>query len=157
MKKHLITYILLSVAILIFVDPSYAKVYIDIDSPGGMRLPIAIEEIRIKDTTTPSEAESDAAAEAREIILSDLTFSGIFEVINKNAHLEDPTQSGITVHTTDFSQWRAIGADIIIKSELRLTEKTLTVEFRLFDAVIEKQLLGRRYVGKPNSLRAIVH
>src|SRR4030067_781583 len=60
------------------------KIYIDINTPAGKSLPIAVSDIKkLGDTGTPSEIGSSL----RDIFISDLDFTGLFDVIDKKADL----------------------------------------------------------------------
>jgi len=61
------------------------KIYIDINTPAGKRLPIAVSDIKkLGDTGTQSEIGSSL----RDIFISDLDFTGLFDVIDKKAYIE---------------------------------------------------------------------
>ncbi len=148
--------------------PARAKVYIDIDSPGGKLLPIAIQKIadleknKLGVKPIGSAARADAATYKLKYIImdalkGDIEFSGFFEILDKNAYIEDVSDSGITRSETDFSLWRIIDAELLIKGGLRLDGNKLTAEFRLFDTARETTLLAKRYVGNKSSPRLLAH
>jgi TolB protein len=124
------------------------KVYIDIDSPGARVIPAAVAEFTPLDGTVGAEARN----ELYSALTGDLEFAGIFSVIEKEAHLEKPS-----LDKTDFGLWRAVGAELLVKGGAREDKGKLTAEFRLYDAVREKELFSKRYVGKPENPRALAH
>jgi TolB protein len=135
-----------------------AKVYIDIDAPSGQRLPIAIQEFSIQDTKeTNINTAVFARSEVIETLKGDLVFSGLFSIIAKEAHIENPEESGISRIETDFSSWRVIGADALIKGKIKVVGESLSVEMRLFDTVKETTITGTRYIGKIINPRVIAH
>ncbi|VAV83927.1 tolB protein precursor, periplasmic protein involved in the tonb-independent uptake of group A colicins [hydrothermal vent metagenome] len=159
---------LIMITALTLAAPARAKVYIDINSPGGKLLPIAIQKIADLEKTRLSvkpigkAARADAATYKLKYIImdalkGDIEFSGFFEVLNRNAYIEDVSDSGLTRSETDFSLWRIIDAELLIKGGLRLDGDKLTAEFRLFDTARETTLLAKRYVGSKDSPRLLAH
>ena len=154
-----------------------AKVYIDINAPGGVRLPIAVQELvrakpafdlnlnasNTKDTKEAVETRKQADlierlnAEIYATLVANIEFSGIFDYIERDAYLEDIEDSGVTARKTDFSLWRAIGAEIVVKGGFNVYNGKLTAEFRLFDAVKETQLIARRYISNETDPKAVAH
>lgn len=142
--------------------PASAKVYIDLAAPANKRLPIAVQEFRYLGDAQglgPEEARKvlEIKRTLREALLSDLTFSGLFRIIPKESYVEDPELSGLTYSETNFSSWRIIGADTLVKGGFRTDGNTLILEVRFFDCVTEKQVLGKRYVGSVNNPRRVAH
>lgn len=139
-----------------------AKVYIDLAAPENRRLPIAVQEFSyIGDEARLNAAEAKTVREIREelrdTLIGDLEFSGLFRIIPKEAHVEDPKLSGLTQDETSFSSWRVIGADTLVKGGFRLEGRSLVFEVRFFDCVTEKQVLGKRYVGPATNPRRVAH
>ncbi|MBI5234257.1 MAG: Tol-Pal system beta propeller repeat protein TolB, partial [Deltaproteobacteria bacterium] len=140
-------------AVIISASTAQAKVYIDIDSPGGKKLPIALQGFK-----TLANDRSDAVNDETYNALSgDLDFSGLFDIISKKAHIVNPESGGIALNEIDFSSWRAIGAQMLVTTGVKIEDQTLTVEFRLFDTVRENLIVGRRYIGSTKDPRIISH
>ena len=162
--------------LLTHVPTAWAKIYIDIDSPAGKKLPLAIQEFveldhaaspekpvtaeTTKDAPAESTPETQETEEAKAILLEalagDLDFTGLFDIIEKEAFLEAP-EAGVRLRDTKFEDWRLIGTEILIKGALRVSGEKLIVEFRLFDAVKETQLIAKRYIGRTANPRAVSH
>jgi TolB protein len=135
-----------------------AKVYIDIDAPAGKKLPIAIQEFIVIDTQAWVVGKVEPVKkELMDALEGDLDFSGIFDIIEKDAYLEEPSEGGFSLKSIKFGLWRVIGAEVLIKGGLKIENEKLTVEVHLFDAVTEVRLLAKRYVGKVANPRAIAH
>jgi len=134
-----------------------AIVYINIESPSGKKIPIALQETVFM--KAPTEAEKAAyayvKAEMTDALLGDMEFAGLFEVISQSAHIDEGM--GLTSDQTDFSKWRGAGAELVIKSGISIDSGTLTVELRLFDTVREIQLVGKRYETEVSNPRALAH
>ena len=130
------------------------KIYIDINTPAGKRLPIAVSDIKkLGDAGTQSEIGSSL----RDIFISDLDFTGLFDVIDKKAYIETHDVAGKKADDVEFKNWRLIGAEALVTGIFAVGGDELTVEFKLFDVFQEKMLAGRRYIGKKADLRKIAH
>lgn len=142
-----------------FAASADAKVYIDLSAPQAKRLPIAIQDFKISTTVPPDMAESAKAIndELMDTLKSDLKFSGLFNIIDRSAYIEDPKKAGLTESEIDFKQWRAIGADALIKGVVMVEKDKVTAEVRFFDCVTEKQIIGKRYIGSPSGPRRVMH
>lgn len=158
-RLKLVIAALAAVLFLLWAAPdASAKVYIDINAPAGKRLPIAVQEIAPIGAHTAGMDEFNWYKKELDSALSgDLEFTQIFDLIEKEAFLEDIATSGLTRELTDFYQWRAIGAEMLVKGGVTIEGTLITVEFRLFDTVREKQLLARRYAGRADNIREMAH
>ena len=121
------------------------KVYIDIDSPAFQKFPIAIPDFKNlsgdKDNKNLSVWFSDALAKK-------LGLTGFFRVISKNSFLEDLDRAGITAESIRFSDWVNIGTETLVKGGFQYDGKELSAEFRLFDVILGKIIVGKKYWGK---------
>jgi TolB protein len=124
---------------------SFGKVYIDIDSPTMQMFPIAIADFKNLSQTSDRENLGPWFADN---LGKTLQLTGFFNVIQKNAFLEDPSQSGITAESIRFSDWISIGAESLIKGGFQVNGKELVAEFRLFDVIQGRLITGKRYTGK---------
>ena len=157
MKKILPLFLCTLLSFLISIK-AQAKVYIDIDAPSGTRLPIAIQKFKITETKEKNLSTANfAMSTIMETLKGDLMFTGLFSVIDEAAYIEDPDESSIAGIETDFSSWRVIGADALIKGNVKMVGESLSVEMRLFDTVKEKTITGTRYLGKIINPRIIAH
>jgi len=133
--------------------PAYGKVYIDIDSPAFQKLPIAIADFK----PLRSDVEkSDLPVWFADALSRDLLLTGYFNVIDRKAFLEDPSQAGITKEGTRFEDWSTIGAEYLVKGGFQVNDRELTTEFRLFDVTKGELVVGKKYIGKPDDKSRIV-
>lgn len=154
--------ILLALCVALIPARASAKVYIDLAAPANKRLPIAVQEFSyLGEAPRPGSSHAREIEEIkvalRETLLSDLNFSELFNIIPREAYVEDPELSGLTYNQTNFSSWRVIGADTLVKGGFRVEGDTLILEARFFDCVTEKQVLGKRYVGSVKNPRRLAH
>ncbi len=121
------------------------KVYIDIDSPTFQKFPIAITDFK---NLSGKEDKDNLSAWFSEALTLNLQITRFFRIINKNAFLEDPNRSGITVDSIRFFDWTSIGAETLIKGGFQCDGKKLSAEFRLFDVIQRKLIVGKKYWGR---------
>lgn len=134
-----------------------SKVYIDLEAPAVKKLPLAVQEFKHIGAGAQDETVRYVKKEILDALKSDLKFSNLFTIIDKEAYIEDASKSGLTADATNFGGWRSIGADMLIKGGFAIDKERLTVEVRLFDCINEKEVLGKRYVGSLNNPRRLAH
>lgn len=157
MRQILILTILVTIlaaTIIGTANHSHAKIYIDINSPSSRRLPIAIPDFKMLED---SEPRGQIAAVLYDVLAQDLTYSGFFDILDKKSYIEDPKQIRFTEREINFKDWSVIGADLLIKGGVSLKENEVTAEMRLFDVVLQKTLIIRRYTGKKVDARRMMH
>lgn len=118
--------------------------YIDITNPFLQKIPIAIPVFKAMSSTGK---EDPASQELSDLLSETLGFTGYFKIQNRGAFLEDPRESGIVASSINFRNWTGIGAELLITGGLLIQDELLELELRLFDAVNERMLLGKRYKG----------
>jgi len=116
---------------------SRARVYIDITSPGGTRVPLALLY------HGPEEVE--------KVARKDLALYGIFRLINPQAFLVEVFEEG------KFADWRTIGAEILVVADGQIEGDEVQVTARLFDVVEGREVLAKRYSVKVGWERMIGH
>nr|VFK54889.1 MAG: TolB protein [Candidatus Kentron sp. TUN] len=88
-----------------------------------------------------------------EIISKDLERSGFFAPIPKQELPSLPT----TIKQIRFSDWRLLGANLVIGDLSFLPDGRYSIRFRLFDVFQEKQLAGFRFLAPGKKLRRVAH
>jgi len=157
MHKRLLNIVFLTgIAFILFAraEIAGAKIYIDIYSPSTRKLPIAIAPFKNLGSTPDKE---NIASQINGIITQDLELSGLFQVIDPKSFIENPRAAGITSDKINWSDWSTVGAEALVKGGFSLDAKSLTMEGRLYDVVQGKFIAGKRYFGKVDDLRLMVH
>lgn len=97
-----------------------------------------------------SQFAGDAAAkQLTDVIKNDLKISGQFKLITPRDNSD--TNQPINV-------WRQAGADSVLSGTVTRTGSDYEIRFELFDAAAHgRLLLTKRYLVKPNNLRALAH
>ena len=131
-----------------------ARVYLDINAPTFVQIPIVLPKWKPLDKTP-----SALSAKVYEILANDLTLSGFFRVIDYS-HLPPQLRDKEGIPSTLFLQeWMPAGGEILLAGEtfLELDGLHLRLKFHLFDLVEQKHLVGKQYEGHLQTLRTMIH
>ena len=129
--------LLVGVLCLFLTSTLQAMVYIDINSPGGHRVPLAFLY--------------HGSPEIGEVVRKDLTLYGIFRLINPQAFLTERFEEG------KFADWRTIGAEILVVADESLKGGNVDVTARVFDVVEGQEVLAKEYTVQVGWERMIAH
>lgn len=129
---------------------SWAKVYIDIDAPGFQQFPVAICDFQIKNAQSGQLGNIHIAI--ADQIRSDLALTGIFNALDKKSFLEG-VEAGTEI--IRFSDWTVIGADFLLRGDITIGTKDMTIESRLYDVTRGQTLFNKRYAGKADDIQAL--
>lgn len=106
----------------------------------------------------PGLAPGDAALKkGHDVLVRDLELSGYFKWIAEGAYAEDPQAAPVQDNEIDFTPWRTLGANYLIKTTAEMAGGRYTIEFRLHNVPEARQLLGRKYQVPANQIGAAVH
>jgi TolB protein len=151
MKKYFLSMlvaVLISVP-LFFGGDATAKVYIDVDSPNFRLFPIAICDFNIADANTAAKSRDIGIVLADEV-KKYLTMTGFFNPLNKKSFLDDKGTNSI-----NFANWTMIGADYLVKGNVKQSEKEISNECRLYDVVKGELLFNKTYTATRNDLKIL--
>ena len=96
------------------------------------------------------------AQEIPKIVKRNLKSSGLFRPINENAFVQKP--SSIFLEGVRFPEWRMTGTETLLTGTVMTDEQGNTrVEFRLWDVLSQRQLIGMAYTTTPQNWRRIAH
>jgi TolB protein len=129
--------VLVGVLCLILTSTLQAMVYIDINSPGGNRVPLAFLY--------------HGSPEVEKVVRRDLTLYGLFRLINPQAFLAERFEKG------KFADWKTIGAEILVVADGSLKEGKVDVISRIFDVVEGQEVLAKEYTVQVGGERMIAH
>ncbi len=134
---------LLGLLILLLPTLCWGIVYIDIEAPGHKTLPIAV---------APFMGNPVLGTKARQILKSDLEYTGFFNVLKEDTFLGEKPSAEV-----DFKRWQLIGAYLLIKGRVEKSGNKFQLDLRLYDVNKGLELLAKRYTGAENALRYAVH
>jgi TolB protein len=144
---------LFTVVHLFRADPASARIYIDINAPSVQRLKIAIPDFR---NFSERGENPELAAALPSVLSNDLDLSGYFAPMDKHAFLADG-QGQASLDETRFRDWSVIGTDLLVKAGYTCIGQSLEVEVRLYDILSARQLLGKRFLGRVDEQRTLMH
>lgn len=127
--------------------------YIDLTNPFLRKIPIAVPQFR---AMTPVAAESALTTSIADQVANMLDFTGYFKILDRSSFLYDPQKNGITREELNFSNWTAVGSELLITGGIKVQSGQLALELRLFDTFKGTLLIGKRYLGAVGEQRAMV-
>ena len=139
------------VALFLFPSAAFPLLYIDINAPGGKRMPIAVADVVV------GPGDPSLSRGIPKILSYDLVLTDLFDLIPPTAHMETVTAEHFSGKPLSFPGWKMIGAEAVVIGKVETRGDRLAIEMRLYDATQGTLLLGKRYSGTPGQLRSIVH
>ncbi|MCG8633581.1 MAG: Tol-Pal system beta propeller repeat protein TolB [Desulfobacterales bacterium] len=128
--------------------------YINISNPFLNKTPVAVTRFK---AFSGHEAEVQDGIRAEQILKDALSFTGYLKVMNPNAFLSDPAETGIQLGQISFRDWTGIGAELLITGGIEESQGQVRLKLRLFDTFNTKLLVGKIYSGKSNQIRQMIH
>jgi len=129
-------------------------VYIDINAPYLRKIPSAIPVFK---DMTGGGSQGHLVRILSDLLTESISFTGFFEILDPESFLEDPKEAGLVQHGINFTNWTVIGAELLIKGGFKYSRDLLEVELRLFDTFSGRLMVGRRYTGRLEDHRRIIH
>jgi TolB protein len=118
---------------------------IEVGAPNFRPLPFAVAPPSADPTTRA------AADEIAQVVSADLRISGLFQVLDPRSFLA-PAGEGHTTEVIAFPRWRDVGAEGLLKGDVRSAPDGVAGEFRVFDVAAGRELFGRVINGPPRSV-----
>ena len=142
---------LYSLLFLFFLKTLYSDpIEIDVTKGTIEPLPIAITKFNYK-----SIKEKIISQQIYEIVSNDLTNSGLFRKISNNAFLQDEEE---VFFQPSFRDWSLIDANLIVSGKIKLNNKKLLINIKLWDVYREKLILSKKVeVVNDNNIRVLAH
>jgi TolB protein len=128
--------------------------YIDISNPFLRKIPLAVPSFK---NVTGSAEEEELSKSSAQLLASSLAFTGYFKILDPGAFLFDPAKDGVLTPQINFANWTVIGAELLITGLFEMTDGRIAMELRLFDTFKNKRILGKKYAGRPDDQRKIIH
>ena len=102
-----------------------------------------------------SEADGELSAGVSGVVAADLERSGLFAPLDPAAFIEQITDPN---RPPRFPDWQAISAQALVVGSARaLPDGRVRAEFRLWDPISGKQLLGQQFAVSAQSWRRLGH
>ncbi len=143
--------LLLAAGVVLFPVAGNAILYIDINAPGGRRMPIALPLF------VTLSGDRALAAGIPKVIADDLGMTSLFDTIPSEAYLEKILPEHFAGRNLSFPDWKLIGAEAVVIGKVESRGDQVTVEMRLYDSTMGKMMAGRRYTGPARRVPMIAH
>lgn len=129
-----------------------ARAELTIDITRGVVEPMPLA---VADFYGQGAGEKTFGANIAGVVAADLERSGLFKPIDKKAFI----QTGESLNVLPrFGDWRIINAQALVQGRVEMTvDGRLRVEFRLWDVLSEKQMVGLAYFTVPSNWRRVAH
>lgn len=121
---------------------AHAELTIEIIGAGEHQIPVAI---------VPMGGDAKLAAAINEVVVGDLTRSGLFKLVDTAG--KTPHEPG----EVNYVDWQATGAEAIAIGTVTQEQGRISAKFRLMDVVKQVGLVGEVVSAKEGQLRAIGH
>ena len=137
----------LILALVVFAAvPARAEMTVDVNRGTIRPIPIAVPAFA---------GSSELSSKIPEVVLNDLVNSGLFKAIPPESFIQD---SASLAQQPRFAEWRAINAEALVAGTVTATgDGRQRVEFRLWDPMAGKQLVGMAYTTTNTNWRRIAH
>ena len=143
--------LLLFLVLLLVPSVSGAVLYIDINAPGGKRMPIALPDFVV------TGGDASLARKLPEAIGGDLAMTSLFDVIPRPAYLERIVTEHFSGRRLSFPDWKMIGTEAVVIGQVEVRGDQMMVEMRLYDASLGKMMIGKKYTGPASQFRKMAH
>lgn len=129
-----------------------ARAELTIDITRGVVEPMPLA---VADFFGTGQGEAQFGQNIASVVAADLERSGLFAPIDKKAFI----QTGESLNLLPrFGDWRIINAQALVQGRVETTvDGMLRVEFRLWDVLSEKQMVGQAYKTVPGNWRRVAH
>jgi TolB protein len=138
-------------ALALFPPVAAAVLYIDINAPGGKRMPLAVGSFVVNAGAT------GLSQGIPKILEADLAITELFDLVPRDAHLETVTAGHFGGKALDFPSWKTVGAEAVVIGKVDGRGDQLSVEMRLYDATQGTLMLGKRYSCTPKQVSSVAH
>jgi TolB protein len=145
----------LSVFLLVIFQaiPTASRIYIDINSPLQKKIPIAIPRFHYEGG---DGVNLSMGKDLADTLNNALSFSGLFQGLDPAVFLQDPEKMGVTKEEIKFSEWRFLGADLLVRGSYQIQGQKLGLVIRLFDVINQKLLLKKIYAADLSAARQTI-
>ena len=154
LKFTFFTYIFFSIFFILNSNFAFSQEEpLQIDIMGGniQAMPVAISYFSIEEELKELKLHKDIPT----LIANNLVNSGLFQLLNRDAYMQNPEQLNAT---PKFRDWRIIDAQALITGKiLKKSDNKISVSVELWDVYGEKRMFGISLSSKTKSWRRISH
>jgi len=144
------SFVALFLAVVWTTSAARAELTIDITRGVSKPMPLAVADFFGK-----GSSEKSFGVKIASVVAADLERSGLFAPINKDSFIQDGESLNVLPR---FGDWRIINAQALVQGRVEMTvDGRLRVEFRLWDVLRGKQMVGLAYFAGPKNWRRVAH
>ena len=136
---------------LLFPASATPVLYIDINSPGGRRMPVAVASFIVV------SGDASLSRGVPKILEADLSLTDLFDIVPEKAHMETVTPAHFAGTPLSYPAWKVIGAEAVVIGKVETRGDQVSLEMRLYDATQGTMMAGKRYSGNPRQVRSMAH
>jgi len=150
--------ILIFLSLFIFNQSASALVEVDITRGNLEPLPIAVSPLHIESGSAEiiqdGKVIKNIGEEISKIIEVNFRRSGLFNPLKKDSFVQNPDIAHVKPR---FEDWRLIKAQALVTGKVKVTDDKLRAEFRLWDVVAAKEMVGLAFSTTSSNWRRIAH
>lgn len=143
----------LLIVLLFFPTEGSGRIFIDINSPSIQKIRIAIPDFK---NFSASGEHPELSSATTKVISNDLDLSGYFIPMDKQSFIDEDGPF-LTSSNIRFKNWSVIGAALLLKGGYTCFGNSLQVDIRLYDVYYGNQIMAKRYLGKIDTYRSLMH
>ncbi|HIJ60646.1 MAG TPA: Tol-Pal system beta propeller repeat protein TolB [Nitrospirae bacterium] len=139
MKAILLTILFIGISLFHPIyDGFTSKVYIDVNTPNIKPLPIAIQPFT-------------NLKELSEIVIDDLSFTGLFECLHENAQVEKNEQP------FNAKSWIPLNVALVVKGRVSVSADKINALINIYDVTDNRVILNKEYTTSKSLIRPLGH
>ena len=142
------------IVLLLTLFPVYcfASIYIDINAPSFQRFRTAIPDF----VPLGSIGSDNIGAEISKTLTNDLNLSGYFEIMDPRGFIEQYLDRE-SFSRPRLQNWSVIRTDLLVTGGYSEIGDGLEIEFKLFDVLLGREIMGKRIIGYKNNVKEAAH
>ncbi|HLC26314.1 MAG TPA: Tol-Pal system beta propeller repeat protein TolB [bacterium] len=130
------------------------NVYLRLRGEAAYRLKIAVAPFA---ANFPTPAVHQVEDSIERVLEEDLRFTTLFDPLDNHRFIAETAAQDVREGTINFREWTALGADLLIKGEMKHPTGLLNFEAQLFDVRSGRVILRKVYDSPPEASRDLMH
>lgn len=138
------------------------EIYIKLGEAKTTKSKMAITPLAYLGNPSSTSNFQSVGAELFSVLNNDMTVSSYFDLLSKDAFLEDVSKVSLKPKSVEsngfkFESWQAIKTDFLVRVGYSISGNDLNVEAYLYHVPKSKMIFGRKYKGSVSAARKIAH
>jgi TolB protein len=115
-------------------------------------LPIAVPAFKTADGVADK-----VSSKITTTLRNDLDLSGVFKILDPKSFIADAKKEGILLSTIKFDDWVNVGADALVKAEIRPDGGNFKIQVHVFEVAAQREAFKKSYSSTEAGLRDAAH